>query len=477
MLKQFHLHNIDDVKVVKTNSNEYGFGASINNGLMYAWTNSDIVLTTEDDWYVDKKLDITNDVITLMSDPGTCMIRYGSLFTDENSNREWYVNTTPYNSKYLKVYSKYDNHTKMIFNNQIALRHKRIYDKLGYYTKNTTIENNEIELSNRYNKLTKYGRSTTLRVLRPSYLENNGYSNGYVYHIGEISTSNHRFKVDDRFKKYNELCSKTITVRQDISKNIGDFCSNILVQFLSKIKTNRIHLRSKLENNLLAIGSILHHAKKGDVIWGSGSMWDDDRYLEKNIKVRSVRGPLTRNLLLRNGIECPEVYCDPGVLIPYMYLNNKTNLTKEYEIGIIPHVVDYEKVKEQFKDRRDICVIDMNDIPSVVVNNISRCRKTISSSLHGIIISEALDIPCAWVKFSDKILGGEFKFRDYYYGSGRSEADVHCHDFRNFIDIDNVVYVIQSKYDIGGLLDSFPYEIDNRIKSDIERWFGDVKSV
>jgi len=39
----------------------------MNNGLKYAWTNSDIALTCEDDWILTKPLDITNFVREMLN--------------------------------------------------------------------------------------------------------------------------------------------------------------------------------------------------------------------------------------------------------------------------------------------------------------------------------------------------------------------------------------------------------------------------
>ena len=40
----------------------------------------------------------------------------------------------------------------------------------------------------------------------------------------------------------------------------------------------------------------------------------------------------------------------------------------------------------------------------------------VSSSLHGAVFSHALSIPAMVIKVSKKIVGGDWKYFDYYYG-------------------------------------------------------------
>ncbi len=44
----------------------------------------------------------------------------------------------------------------------------------------------------------------------------------------------------------------------------------------------------------------------------------------------------------------------------------------------------------------------------------------ISSSLHGVIVAESLGLPTVAVSFGDRVPGGQFKFADYFEGTGRS---------------------------------------------------------
>lgn len=157
-----------------------------------------------------------------------------------------------------------------------------------------------------------------------------------------------------------------------------------------------------------------------------------------------------------------------------MYMNSRQCSDKQFDVGVIPHIVDYPLVK---RNGMFGMLVDMNDTMENVVRNISRCRRTISSSLHGIIISEALGIPCTWARFSDKILGGDFKFKDYYLGTGRRMEDIKCFDFRNGIGIMDVEYAPKAKFDIAALIQSFPFEIDERLVQDIKEWFADERPV
>ncbi len=83
---------------------------------------------------------------------------------------------------------------------------------------------------------------------------------------------------------------------------------------------------------LIAIGSMLSFAKDDDVIWGSGingKLLDTKHYKFSRLDIRAVRGPLTRNYLRENfQVKAPEVYGDPGLLIPYYFLNLNVKRTQ-----------------------------------------------------------------------------------------------------------------------------------------------------
>ena len=203
--------------------------------------------------------------------------------------------------------------------------------------------------------------------------------------------------------------------RQDQRENYGDLMSKYLVEKISKKKVKTVSHPSKFPYNFfrkhyISIGSIISSANANSIVWGSGIIKKCDSIA--NADFRAVRGPKTRQRIIEMGYDCPEKYGDPALLLPKYY--QKKDICK-YELGIIPHYVDYEAVHHHFKDEKTVKVIDLltKDIEKTT-DEIMECEKIISSSLHGVIVSQAYQIPALWVKFSDKLFGDDIKFQDYF---------------------------------------------------------------
>ena len=188
--------------------------------------------------------------------------------------------------------------------------------------------------------------------------------------------------------------------------NLGDALSPVILENFTEHKSE---LASSDESGkLLLVGSLLDIVKDNDTICGIGSN-KPNFTLEANDTMRfiSVRGPLTRFQI--KGADVPKNYGDPALLLPLMYF---PKIEKKKKTGIIPHYVD----KKYFtKDQ----IIDIEQDYKTFVDQILECDEIISSSLHGIIIAEAYGIKTKWIMYSDKIEGGEFKYQDYFLGTGR----------------------------------------------------------
>lgn len=168
--------------------------------------------------------------------------------------------------------------------------------------------------------------------------------------------------------------------------------------------------------NYMCIGSMLHDCNSQTIVWGSGFLSNDDKFKlkEKPKKVLAVRGKLSRQFLLEQGVECPAVYGDPALLLPLFY---KPQKKKRYKLGVVAHIYDESNPLVQgLKGNNDVIIISLQSYDNWlhVIDKISECELILSSSLHGIIVSDAYGIPNAWVEFSDKVIGNGFKFRDYF---------------------------------------------------------------
>jgi pyruvyltransferase len=242
--------------------------------------------------------------------------------------------------------------------------------------------------------------------------------------------------------------------------NFGDILNPIIANYFGKKQVRRISKRkSKSFEHYYMIGSILQRCNSNSIIWGSGFIAEDSTCKELPKKVLAVRGPLTRKKLISMGVECPEIYGDPALLLPEIY--NPTTIDKKYKLGIIPHYHDKNDgwLKSHFSKNPMIKIIDVqNKNPLKVVDQMLACEKIVSSSLHGIIIADAYKIPSIWVEFSDKVFGAGFKFRDYFQSVNRNVEQPY--QFQDFKDLDAFLAVFETyeiKINLDLLKSTFPF--------------------
>jgi len=249
-------------------------------------------------------------------------------------------------------------------------------------------------------------------------------------------------------------------------KNFGDAINPILIKFISgetpkNLRSNLYGIFKQLvtkEPVYIVVGSTLHRAAdKNSIIWGAGFISYSGKLKEKPRKIYAVRGPLSREIIIKQGFDCPEVYGDPALLLPRFY---KPNVEKIYKIGLIPHYLDKDNpVIDKFKQSKDLLIIDIFSGMKKVINDILSCEKIASSCLHGIIVADAYGIQSTWLKFSDKVIGDGFKFRDYFMSVGRKDREPlvvtekttiediykNFYDYKIYIDLDKLLEVCPFK--------------------------------
>lgn len=213
--------------------------------------------------------------------------------------------------------------------------------------------------------------------------------------------------------------------------NVGDQLNPYLIKKLvgQNVQIDKVEKGSN-KPHYFCIGSVIRYANENTTIWGSGIIGTKMEHLPAGVpdKILAVRGPLTREILKKNDIDAPECYGDPGILLSDLYQN--ISIEKKYEIGIIPHFVDLDKNTVRIlKTLKGVKLINVKtDNIENFVDQILSCKTILSSSLHGLIIADAYQIPNVWVNFkdhffdSDKVVGKGFKFHDYFESVDRFQS-------------------------------------------------------
>ncbi len=194
--------------------------------------------------------------------------------------------------------------------------------------------------------------------------------------------------------------------------NLGDSVSERLVTGLSGRAVVSVGKRDR--RKLIACGSNLHRARAGDLLWGVGSLHSEQRPASSAIRVYSVRGPLTRKILAEDGIECPEIYGDPALLLPRVLPLERAPL--RFKLGVVPHYQDKPRVQI---DDPEVRVFDIQGALDPFLADLLSCERVVASSLHGVIFAEAYGIPAHEIRIGDDVRGADHKFEDYYAGTGR----------------------------------------------------------
>lgn len=200
-------------------------------------------------------------------------------------------------------------------------------------------------------------------------------------------------------------------------ENYGDLVGKYIVEAISgkKAKFTRPYKQKwlhQINSSVIYVtaGSILAHVNKYCVVWGSGIIQKKQKV--KPAQFLAVRGPRTRQNLIKQGYTVPKVYGDPAMLLPRYF---QPKFDKKYCYGVVPHYSDFKKVSENFPMGASSKLIDLmtTDIEATTAE-ILECEHIISSSLHGLIVAHAYGIPAIWVKFSDQLFGDDVKFYDYF---------------------------------------------------------------
>jgi len=221
---------------------------------------------------------------------------------------------------------------------------------------------------------------------------------------------------------YNYFSKESVFLHySDFNTNWGDAVNAYLMKAITEkpvVSVKRVFDFNQREK-IFGIGSILNTNLQNSVIWGSGFIKPPKKLITLPNKILAVRGKKTAAIFEQYGLGNNSVYGDPALLFPSLY---KPKNTRKYKLGIVPHYTEVDFFMKNKKFNSDeikiITPLVKNGDYLNIIDQISECENIASSSLHGLILADAYNIPSLRFTLSDKIIGGDFKYQDYYSGVG-----------------------------------------------------------
>lgn len=244
-------------------------------------------------------------------------------------------------------------------------------------------------------------------------------------------------------------------MKQPYPGNLGDVLNPYIVEKVTGLPPRF----ERADRAMLAIGSVIKFAGNGRDVWGAGTprMTDD---LNPAARYHAVRGPLTRELVLKSGGSVPPVYGDPALLMPRFYW---PEVEKKYRLGVIRHVSDRtlgvfaEGVRDL--NLRRVGYAEME----AFVDELLECEAVVTTSLHGMIIANAYGIPARWAFFSNSpkpIAGDGTKYIDYLRSvslEDQTPLDLAEHRVLDEALLKHIdPSTAEIRFDADALLDAFP---------------------
>jgi len=189
--------------------------------------------------------------------------------------------------------------------------------------------------------------------------------------------------------------------------------TDVLVR-ITKERTPGTHIAcvGSIVQQFMGVPNLIH--------WGTGLIKDMDvapLSKEKSV-MHSVRGPRTRDLLLKQHGLNPLVIGDPALMAGEIFSEILAKSTKSIGVCFVIHNVDVAVVKDLCPFCMERRVNNYNRNVTQVFVDLSPCKRVVSSSLHGIIFAHAAGIPALPIVLGNRIIGGDFKFRDHFHSLG-----------------------------------------------------------
>jgi len=289
--------------------------------------------------------------------------------------------------------------------------------------------------------------------------------------------------------------------------NLRDAFSPIIVSAIAGLPVQHRNFNDG-SARLVGAGTIGQSQRGGSVhFWGTAM--SAAAISEKNntyvrpagttFNVHAVRGPFSADVLRRQGVEVPDVYGEPLMLLPKIMPN--AEVPKRWRLGV---VVDMPELQENLAGaapdqsllryvipqslHSSVCIINSYTARSVQalfdkVDEIRGCERIASLTPLGLIIAEAFRIPCAWfakyscgnatAKLHDRQARIDPRVRDFYAGLGRQELSFYGNAPAQSTRWEDLMRAIDDSWapidsTLRPLFDAFP--LSKAVAFDDERW-------
>jgi pyruvyltransferase len=247
--------------------------------------------------------------------------------------------------------------------------------------------------------------------------------------------------------------------------NFGDAITPYLIKKISNREVQWVPANSD-PSLVMVTGSILGCSINKGIVWGAGCAFKSDidpacfTKPSEEFRIIATRGLLSKKIVEQSG-HTPITFGDPGILIPKFY---NPNLPKKYDVGIICSWVDYDDVLLKYNNEK-IAIINSIGGVEDIINKLLECEVVIASSLHGLIISIAYDIPTVLVKFSDRMIGDGFKFQDFLTCVDRQYEPIDLiGNALNIKDLINLTFVHKLCINVDDLFNCCPFNNNSLVK-------------
>lgn len=259
----------------------------------------------------------------------------------------------------------------------------------------------------------------------------------------------------------------------DMKKNFGDLISPWILEELTARPVYNTIGRIDVPDALMTVGSLITEMQRpGMTIWGTGLIAPLNAASIKRLKPRepeailAVRGKHTRKQLMKElGWDVPEVYGDPALLMPYLFQPDRRRPTDRQGLSVILHYAHKSVLTHEHIEKFGGYAIEVQRPAEHVVAEIALSDVVISTSLHGLILAQAYEIPWVWLRITDNPLAGDkFKFEDFFTVLKRdqvAEVEVTAEELReiDLAEVARTATVPKSYFDPLALVKALPFPV------------------